>query len=159
MGNKKWVPPPSVAISNKKGPKTLEAVSGQKTPVIAESVTLYEDRKIAWRVSKIQLVDPYGWHSLDAAGVYQMKQKLGYLERSTWKDVFVRDARNNHSIRSDQLKCSIARKWMAENMPDQPLLWTIRISARERIWGIISEAAYQIIFWDPDHLIWPVPKN
>jgi hypothetical protein len=159
MGQKKWVPPPRVTISNKKGPKALEPVSGQKTPVIAESVTVYEDRKLAWRISKIQLIEPYGWHVLDATSVAEMKQKLGSLERNTWRDVFVRDARNNHSIRTDQLKCPIARKWMAEYMPDQPLLWTIRVSGKERIWGIISEGAYQIVFWDPDHLIWPIPKS
>jgi hypothetical protein len=48
---------------------------------------------------------------------------------------------------------------MAEKLPDQPYLWTIRVSWSERIWGILSEGAYQIVFWDPEHLIWDVPKK
>lgn len=146
-------------VSALKQPKVFQQVPGTKIPVIAEAITLYDDRKLAWRIGKIQLVEPYSWHVLDANDVARMRAKLGSLERSTWKDVFVHDARNNHSIRSDQLKCPVARKWMADHMADQPLLWTIRVSAKERIWGIVSEGAYQIVFWDPDHLIWPVPKN
>jgi hypothetical protein len=48
---------------------------------------------------------------------------------------------------------------MADKMQDQPYLWTIRITGTERIWGILSEGAYQIIFWDPNHLIWEAPKK
>jgi hypothetical protein len=44
-------------------------------------------------------------------------------------------------------------------MPDQPYLWTVRVSVTERIGVIPSEEAYQIIFWDPKHMIWEVPKR
>ena len=161
MGRKKGRGPTfAERVSALKQPKAVEKTLGKKTPVIAEEVTLYDERKLAWRLGKIQLADPYGWHVLGATEMAEMKDKLGYLESSTWKDVFVRDARNNHMIEAAKLKCPIARKWMVDHLPDQPLLWTIRVSGSGRIWGIISEGAYQIVFWDPEHLIWPTPlKN
>ena len=141
-----------------KQPISAENPSGQKTPRVASESSLYDERKAAWRVSKIQLADPYGWHEIGPNDALQLKRKLADFEKSTWKELFVTNARFNHRIQSDQLKCKIARKWMQDNMPDQPFLWTLRLSGAERIWGILSEGAYQIIFWDPEHLIWEVPR-
>jgi hypothetical protein len=96
MSRDKKKPKSVIPVSEKKYPKTSERVPGKKIPVIAEEVSLYDERKAAWRVSKIQLIDPYGWHELDAAGVSRIKEKLATLERNTWKEIFVRDARFNH---------------------------------------------------------------
>jgi hypothetical protein len=54
--------------------------SGKKAPAIAAEVSIYDDRKAAWRVSKIQLAYPYGWHELDASGISRMKEKLAAFE-------------------------------------------------------------------------------
>lgn len=146
-------------VSTLKEPKSVQTISGKREPTIAEAVTLYSDEKAAWRVRHIQLVDPYGWRELDSSGVTRVQARLASLERCTWKDIFVRDHHHNHEIAVAELKCAVAKKWMAENMPDQSSLWTIRVTAKERIWGILSEGAYQVIFWDPDHLIWEVSKK
>lgn len=158
-GNKKRGPTFAEMVSDLKRPKSVEKIAEKKSPVIAEPVSLYDDDKAAWRISRIQLIDPYGWHDLDAEGILRIKGRLASLERSTWRDIFVRDARHNHQIGVSDLKCPIAKLWMQKNLPDQPALWTIRVGAKGRIWGILSEKAYQIIFWDPDHLIWPIPKD
>lgn len=142
-----------------KQPKSAQNVSGEKVPVIATEVSLYTEDKAAWRFGRIQLVAPYGWHELDIAGANKVKARLADLERCTWKDIFVRRANDNHHFDVATLKCANARSWMQNNLPDQHSIWTIKVASRERIWGILSEGAYQIIFWDPQHLIWPVPKK
>jgi hypothetical protein len=157
-GNKKK-PKSAVQVSNIKSPQAFQYVPGKKTPVIAEEAPLYDDTKAAWRVSKIQIIDPYGFHELDAAGISKVKERLAALEGNTWSDIFIRDARHNHQIQINQLKCPIAKKWMADHFRDQPCLWTIRVTGIQRIWGILSEGAYQIVFWDPSHLIWEIPKK
>ena len=146
-------------VSGLRQPKAVEKVAGKKIPVVAEPVSLYDDEKAAWRIGRIQLVDPYGWHDLDSEGVRRVKERLASLEGSTWKDIFVSGAQYNHQIEVADLKCPTARKWMGDHLPDQPYLWTIRVTAKERIWGILAEGAYQIVFWDPDHLIWEVKKK
>jgi hypothetical protein len=47
---------------------------------------------------------------------------------------------------------------MARNMPDQPYLWTLRFAGAERVWGIFSDGAYQVVFWDPEHRIFPTKR-
>lgn len=146
-------------LSSLKKPTTVQNVSGKKVPAIAEEVSVYSDDKAAWRFGHVQLVDPYGWHEINLSVAAKIKARLGELERSTWKDIFVTNAADNHHFEVATLKCPIAKKWMQSNMPGQPSLWTIQVSSRERIWGILAEGAYRIIFWDPLHLIWPVPKK
>ncbi len=102
--------------------------------------------------------DPYGWHNLTADEANQVRSKLSTFEKNTWREIFVRDARLNHRISAGELKCPIARAWMRSNMPDQPYLWTLRLSNMERVWGILSEGAYQIVFWDPEHRIWETSR-
>jgi hypothetical protein len=146
-------------ISALKQPKTAQQIAGKKAPVIAEPVPLYNEEKAAWRISRIQLIAPYGFRELDVEGISRVKERLGALERNSWKDIFIRDKHYNHQIEVDELKCAIAKKWMEDNLPDQHSLWTIRVTGKERIWGILAEGAYQIVFWDPEHLIWEVPKK
>jgi hypothetical protein len=146
-----------------KGNKRKQAVfgatpSGKKVPV-STPPPLYDHHKAAWRVSRIQIADPYGWHEMTPEEVAYLKGKLGTFEKNTWHEIFVRDARFNHCISAADLKCQVARKWMNDNMPDQDYLWTLRLTNKERIWGVLSENAYPIILWDPNHLIWEVPKK
>jgi hypothetical protein len=145
-----------VSSKKHKQPASIEIPSGQKLPKSASLPSLYDDRKASWRMSRVQLSDPYGWHQLSVTELADLKSKLATFERNTWKELFVRDAKWNHRIDSNQVKCPIARQWMQKNMPDEPYLWTLRLSNKERIWGILSEGAYQIVFWDPNHLIWEV---
>jgi hypothetical protein len=149
-------------MSGKKNTKQAfvkESPSGEKSPKTASEPPSYTDSKASWRVCKIQLIDPYGWHELDPAGVGEVQAKLSTFEKSTWKELFVVNARQNHRVPASELKCPVARQWMKDNMPDQPYLWTLRLSGQERIWGILSEGAYLIVFWDPHHLIWEIAKN
>ncbi len=37
----------------------------------------------SWRVSKIEMVDPYGWHNLDAKTLLYIKDKLANFESMT----------------------------------------------------------------------------
>jgi hypothetical protein len=133
--------------------------SGEKTPKTASEKPLYTDDKAAWRVSKIQLIDPYGWHDLNPTEITRIQLKLATFERNTWKELFVRDAKWNHRISSGDLKCPVAKAWMKAHMPDQPYLWTLRLSNTERVWGILSERAYLVVFWDPEHKIWEVQNS
>jgi hypothetical protein len=153
----KKVPTPIENVSGTKTPKTSFDVSGKKVPKSAEGVN-YLELKASWRVNKIQTVEPYGWHGLNFDQFNYIKEKLSNFETMTWGEIFVGAKKQNHSIPVAQLRCEHARRWMRNNMPDQLELWTIRFTGPERVWGVFSEGAYQIVFWDPNHLIYPTQR-
>ena len=116
------------------------------------------DRKATWRLRCVQMVDPYGWHQLTFKELIYIREKLSAFESMTWNEIFVDSKKQNHDIPVSDLRCEYARRWMRRNMPDQPTLWTLRFSGLERVWGIFSEGGYQILFWDPKHLIYPTNR-
>jgi hypothetical protein len=141
-----------------KQPKAGAVPSGLKQPKIAEDPQAYSNMKACWRVRAIRLSSPYGWHELTLEELGEIQQKLAMFESMTWNEIFVIARKQNHAIPVSKLRCSIARKWMERNMPDQDTLWTLRLSGAERVWGVLSGGAYQVIFWDPEHLIFPTEK-
>lgn len=154
MTKHKKLPKQAELIHGRREPISVEKVPGKREPKIAEQVDFMQ-MKAAWRVHKLQMVDPYGWHVLELETVGYIQSKLASFETMTWSEIFIRDRSRNHSIPVHKLRCPQAKRWIAKNMPDQPDLWTLRLSGPERIWGIFAEGAYQIIFWDPEHLIYP----
>jgi hypothetical protein len=156
----------------KKGPKQVkiaEWVSGQKNPISSHRIESRKEPKEAerveflnmkasWRINKIQMVDPYGWHGLNIEDINHIKERLSNFETMTWNEIFVQSKKHNHSIPVEDFRCEHARRWMKSNMPDQLELWTLRFNGPERVWGIFAEGAYQVIFWDPEHRIYPTHR-
>ncbi len=131
---------------------------GEKQPKTASEPPSYNDRKAAWHVGRIQLVEPYGWNEIPSEQIQYVREKLAHFEKKTWNEIFVVDKKYNHAISVGDLRCKIAKGWMQRNMPDQDSLWTLRFSGAERVWGVYSGGVYQIVFWDPKHRIYPSEK-
>jgi hypothetical protein len=147
-----------VASKHEKRPAFGAIPTGLKQPKVAEEPQSFNHLKASWRVRNVQMIQPYGWHELTVAEILYVKDKLGSFESMTWNEIFVIAKKQNHDISVADLRCDVARRWMARNMPDQPTLWTIRFSGAERVWGIFSGGAYQVVFWDPKHLIYPTNR-
>lgn len=143
---------------DRKKPKAEVTPQGQKEAKAAPAESAM-GRKASWRLNRVQLVSPYGWHGLSLSEVLYIQTKLAELERKTWSEILVKEKHWNHSVPVSQLKCPEARQWIRRNMPDQTELWTLRLSGAERIWGVFAEGTYLAIFWDPDHLIWDTPRR
>jgi hypothetical protein len=142
----------------RKNPSLGYVPTGNKLPVIASEPISYNHLKASWRLRSVQTVDPYGWHELELQELLELRTKLSSFESMTWNEIFVEGKKRNHDIPVAKLKCDNARRWMLRNMPDQPTLWTLRLSGAERVWGVFSGGSYQIVFWDPEHKIYPTEK-
>jgi len=141
-------------MSNKHKRATFggNAPKGGKTAVITpEDGTNW--MRACWRIQKLQLVNPYGWHELNAAEVLRMRQKLSQFEQRTWNEIFVRDKGYNHSVPVADFDCPHAKQWMSQNLPREDELWTLYLGSTERVWGLRRECAFHVIFYDPDHQI------
>jgi len=126
--------------------------SPTKVPVItAEADTGW--MRACWRIERMQFVDPYGWHQLDASELMEIRRKLIQFEQKTWNEIFVKENKYNHSVAVKDFDCSQAKQWMAHNLPREDELWTLYLGSTERIWGIRRAGAFHIIFYDPSHQV------
>lgn len=142
-----------------KRPRVKEVVpASTKTPRARErfdSNSLYP----SWRIAKIELVDPYGWHEIQRAKILDVRQKLASFEGRTWNEILIQSKKFNHSVPKDKLSKS-ARDRLAElRLDDVDELVSLRLSATERVWGIREEGVLRVLWWDPNHLVCPSEKK
>lgn len=65
-----------------KQPKVKEEPFPQKKPKIASNPLDYYHYHPSWRISKIQVIDPFGWHILDKNKLDEIESVGFYYSRS-----------------------------------------------------------------------------
>jgi hypothetical protein len=125
-----------------------------KKPSRAVSVDFFT-MKPAWRVSMLEMCDPFGWHLIVKEKVAEIRNKLGEFEKLTWREILVDQSNRNHAIQVDQLTKE-ARIRLAElGQDDVDEVISLRLSSRERVFGIKHVEALMLLWWDPDHRVCP----
>lgn len=116
----------------------------------------------AWRVSILETQDPYGWHTIDLTTFEHIRERLRNFETMTWRDILIVGKKQNHSVAVDRL-CKQAKDRLEQlSLFGVEKLVSLRLSARERIWGIqdpMDKAVLKLLWWDPDHEICPSLKK
>lgn len=143
---------------NKKQPKAPLAEHGQKSPKAAPAESFYHLRP-AWRVARIELVDPYGWHQIPTYKLLEIRDKLGGFEGQTWGDIIMRSQNNHHFMPVVKICAAAQERLSAIHMEDTDALFSLRLSGAERVWGILNNGILLLLWWDPFHSVYPVPKG
>jgi hypothetical protein len=113
----------------------------------------------AWRLSSLELMDPFGWHELTGEKLREIHQKIGDFERRTWNEILIVSKKQNHSVAVSAL-CKSARDRLAElRLDDVETLVSLRLSGTERVWGIRTHNVLTLLWWDPDHDVCPSLKR
>ena len=105
----------------------------------------------------MDFLDPFGWHSVDAKGILDIREKLGHLETRSWADILVVAKKQNHSVQIVAL-CKEAQSRlnsMYKGNLDIDSLVSLRLSGRERVWGILDQGVLVVLWWDPEHAVCP----
>jgi hypothetical protein len=80
----------------------------------------------------------------------------------TWGEIekkFGRSNTQNHEMPVKKI-CKTAQERLSEiKLDDIDCLYSIRVSAKERLWGIRKDRVLYIIWWDPEHTVYTVSKK
>lgn len=136
-----------------KNPKSAYKPTTGKLPRLETDPKSYHNHYPSWRIKRLEMVDPFGWHDVDKQTVNYIKEKLGNVESMTWAEIF--NSRQHHNVSVDKL-CPHARERLRElRQDDLEEVLSIRLSGKERVWGILSEGVCSLLWWDPNHDICP----
>lgn len=144
----------------KKKPKSKIHPETTKVPRTApqnspDSVLL---RKPSWRFGLLDLRGPWGWLNIQQKKlVEEILEKLKHFESMTWSEI--ERSNNNHSISLNSIAKEAQDRLRERQLDDLEYLYSIRLSGRERIWGRRDNEAFYIIWWDPEHSVYPVFKK
>src|SRR5680860_208464 len=122
---------------------------------------LYEAHRGRFQVDTIENGDPtrpeggWGWQNVSRATVVErILYKLAHFETMTFPDI-ERAVKGSHNVSYDQL-CRDAQKRLEERgLEDLDQLFSLRLSGKERIWGIREGNVLRILWWDPKHQVCP----
>jgi hypothetical protein len=105
----------------------------------------------------MELVEPYGWHNLDARGIGSVRSRLSDFETMTWAEILVEGKKFHHAVSVEQL-CKEARdrlNHLFRGNIDVDELVSLRLSGKERVWGILDNGVLALLWWDPQHQVCP----
>ncbi|WP_333309597.1 hypothetical protein [Microcoleus sp. N9_A2] len=107
----------------------------------------------------MELASHYGWQNIDGEKLKEIQTKLTNFESMTWREILVDSKKQNHTVPINKLS-KLARERLSEiNLDDLDELTSLRLSATERIWGILNQGVMELLWWDPNHEVYPTQKK
>jgi hypothetical protein len=142
-------------------PKTANRVYTNTQPKLGADPEAYYGKRPVWRLGSMHMTEPddCGWHLLNGDQLNDVHSKLVDFERLTWKEILVRDRHRNHLISVDKLEASARKALQKTPFRDSDQVVSLRLSGAERVFGVMENEIFNVLWWDPDHKVCPAPKR
>ena len=106
-----------------------------------------------WKVAEIDDNSPWGWNQITCPDFLRnIWDKLRNFETMTWGEIL---GRHHHAIAVNDIIEPAQNRLVQLGHDDQEELVSFRLSNTERIWAIRSGEAAFLLWWDPEHEIYP----
>ena len=107
----------------------------------------------------MEMCDPYGWHEIQADEFKEIQKCLADLESVNWKTIIQNRGKHHHYCETSRFSEEARKRLRALRLDDLEQIFRLRITKKKRLWGIINDdGVFDIIWWDPKHLIYPYEK-
>lgn len=116
------------------------------------------EARVLWSFSHF---DPYDWRNDKSAAhvsFTSVASRLKEYSGRSWGEIET-DRSRDHPCDPASL-CPDAQRRLTElNFDDVDLLFRFRFDGTQRLWGFRDRAHFIVLWWDPDHGVWPVEKR
>jgi len=89
---------------------------------------------------------------MEKAILLEILSKIRDFERAKWPEI---ERRGSHFIPIDRLIPEARRRLEMLKLDDTDYLFSLRLSGRERLWGLRVNDVFSLLWWDPDHQVCP----
>ena len=83
---------------------------------------------------------------------------LKSYEKRPLEDLYANPDRD-HPVELSRLCPEAKRRLEDLKLDDQDRLWSLHFTARWRVWGLLSDDLFCVLWWDPEHRVYPVEKR
>lgn len=148
---------------SKKVVKLKEVVSNSKQPKIAVDPQSFLGKHPVWSFNSLD--NGYGkWgfvHTDDLFG--KVISKLKDYEGMTWSQILSASGgrshgTNNHYEDVSELIPEAQRRWKAIHLEEYDRVFSLRLAGVERLYGILEDGIFRIVWFDQTHEIYPTKK-
>lgn len=145
-----------------KGSKQPKVASGTRHPAKKQpkmGKPLQEERvvgKPTWRFQRLDWNGPWCPKELKtSAKTAEIIKKLGNVEHESWTQIKSRTSMKSHLVSTEKL-CKEAQKRLVElKLDDWGQIFSLRLSSKERLWGLLQGDIFYALWWDPEHQVCP----
>jgi hypothetical protein len=141
-------------MAKPKRPVYQDAPSSQKHPV-SEPDDPGKQRPV-WRLSLMDFDGPFGWQVLTGELAKTIHAKLSNFEGMTWTEI---ERSGSHNVAKAKLAKQARDRLAKLKQDDVDELFSLRLSGKERIWGIRERSVLRLLWWDPQHEVCPSAKK
>ena len=143
---------------SKKVPKTEKNINAVKIPQTVSNANSYLDKAPTWRFNRLD-VDHPKWSMKKCCDFNTViLERLVAFERQTWSEITIDAKKANHHINVSRF-IKEAQKRLDELKIVDDELFSLRLSGTERLFGILTDGVFQIIWYDCNHEICPSHKK
>ncbi len=110
--------------------------------------------RVSWRFGDAELDGPWSWTRLRAEHVDGLRSKLAEIEKLTWSEA----TNGGYPMKSCRLGSAprdLLRRLDEIERDDIDCLFEIRLDGTTRVWGARRGNVFHVLWWDPDHEVWP----
>lgn len=127
--------------------------SSKKTPITVEIPESKKPIRFCFRsFDKDFCVSDGDWQGIPFEDV---AHRLKSYSTRTWGQI-EQNTKRDHPISINKIISKAQTRLRTLNLDDYEQLWSFHLEARWRVWGIREGRFFRVLWWDPEHLIYPV---
>jgi hypothetical protein len=115
----------------------------------------------AWQLQILDIHhNKWGWGRLKNHHMDDVLSKLKSYESMTWGEIRS-DKQRDHSIPIASLSSEAQKRIKELGIEDfcGDELYRLRFKGKQRVWGVVRSHKFYVLWWDPDHTVYPVEKK
>jgi len=139
--------------NKRKTPNNKFIPSLSKKPRTDSTIKNPMDMCPVWHLGTLDVNGPWGWHAIDKTFFFnEILPKVTNFEGMFWKEIL---AKNNHEVSVSKIISNAQKRLTKINLDDTEILVSLRLTSKQRIWGIRAGNIFRILWWDPEHQVYP----
>ncbi len=124
---------------------------------LSSSEETINSSRFRWRTSSADLDGEWGWNKIGIKLLFrEIIPKLQNYESMTWGEI---RGEGSHFIEVGKCSKEARKRLRYLKLDDSEHLFSLRVSGRVRIWGRVQSSIFLILWWDPEHQVYPVEKK
>lgn len=105
----------------------------------------------------MDLGGPWCWTALGGALLGEVLARFRDYESMTWEQID--GPTGSHGVEPWKLSREAQLRLAAIRQDDASELFSLRITGRRRVWGILDEHVLRLLWWDPEHQVCPSARK
>ena len=114
------------------------------------------DQRICWRFCHVDHDGPWGFGAVDGDRLRWLMERLAQFESMTVNEIFNNGGYPGKDYDVHRIPTPAALARLEElQLADMTKIWCLRLQGEPRLYGFLVGHAVHVVWWDPEHRIWP----